>query len=123
VKGLSIQPVEVHGALIAQVTGAPGAIQDANAISQMLAQLAKGQFTRVLAARELIDEGRFDLRTGFVTQLARQLGDYQIRLAVYGNIKLVESLALKAYLQAAGLAGSARFCSSREEALRWLARP
>ncbi len=122
-KGLSIKTLQMDGADIAEVCGEPKAIRGMESVTALMDELdALGGASRVLAARELVDEGLFDLKSGFANELAKQLTRRGMKLAVYGSLGLLEDLALKAFILEAKLGETVRFTKTRADALRWLAK-
>ncbi len=113
----------MDGADIAEVCGEPKAIRGMESVTALMDELdALGGASRVLAARELVDEGLFDIKSGFAGELAKQLTRRGMKLAVYGSLGLLEGLALKAFILDAKLSETVRFAKTRADALRWLAR-
>lgn len=119
---MQIEELNLCGQSIAEVVGAPGSLRGPDAVKSLIGDVAgRNGPHRVLAARELIDESFFDLKTGFAEELAKQVSDSGVRLAVHGGFSLVEILALKAFLLKSGLSKAVRFFPGRDAALKWLA--
>lgn len=118
-----ITSFQENGQLIAELNGSPGSIRDVNTINDLIGQVVfEHKINRLLAARELIDESFFDLKSGFAGELTQKVSNYRLMLAVYGDFSMFESLALKAYLFESRLSKSVRFFPKRETALDWLSK-
>ena len=115
-----IAVLDAGGVRIAEVRGEAGSVRGAGDAAALISGVAGKGIRRALAARELIDASFFDLQTGFADQLAKQVQESGVRLAVYGRFSLVESLALKAFILKSGLGGAVRLFPGRDAALRWL---
>ena len=121
--GLSIKTLQTDGVTITEVCGEPKAIRGMESVTALMDELdALGGASRVLAARELVDDSLFDLKSGFAGELAKQLTRRGMKLAVYGSLGLLEDLALKAFILEAKLGETVRFTKTRADALRWLAK-
>jgi len=119
---VDIQILTHQGAQIAEVTGEPHSLKGMQMVLDLIGDLAfNHKVSRVLIDRSLIDESFFDLKSGFAGELAQKFTNYQMKLAVTGNFKLVESLAMKAYIHESNLGNTVHFTRDREKALAWLA--
>ena len=119
---MEIRILKEQGVPIAEVTGLPQSLKGMDMVLDLMDDIAANhQVTRVLMDRSLIDEGFFDLKSGFADQLIQQVNHHQMKLALTGSFNTVEALAMKAYLLKRKLKNTAFFTPDRSKALAWLA--
>lgn len=119
---MQIDILQVQGVQVAEVTGLPHSLKGMEMVLDLIGDLAfNHKVTRVLMDRSLIDESFFDLKSGFAGELSQKFTNYRMKLAVTGNFKLIESLAMKAYIRESNLGQTVHFTRDRERALEWLA--
>lgn len=120
---MNIEILTVNGVEIAQVTGQPHSLKGPEAVHDLIGDIAfNHKVTRVLAARELVDESFFDLKSGFAGELTQKFTNYRMKLAIIGDFSLFESLALKAFIFESNLGNTVRFLKDRDAAIAWLTK-
>lgn len=106
---------------IASLEGPPGSINSVDQIKELMQKVKTAhQSVKVLLRREMIDEGKFDLRSGFAKELSQLFTQLGMRLALVGGFSLVERVALKAFAQQNGLTKTVFITKTEQDALRWL---
>ena len=115
--------IEDNGVKVAELTGTKGSVQGPQAVHDIIEAVAfNHRVDRVLADRALIGEKFFDLRSGFAGELTQKFTNYRMRLAVFGNFRFIESIALKAFIHESNLGKTVRFFPDRAAALEWLVK-
>lgn len=117
---MHIHPIEIQGRRLAHLQGEDGAIRDKQTILSLMEQAHSQGYRDVLCAMELVDTRFFDIKSGIARELASKLKEQNLRLAVYGQLSLVENLAVKAFIKGNGLKQHAHLARDWEAAIAWL---
>ncbi|HHT07614.1 MAG: DUF4180 domain-containing protein [Christensenellales bacterium] len=118
---MSAPVIKIEAPGIARLEGEAGSINSVDQIKELMREVKTAhQSVKVLLRREMIDEGKFDLRSGFVKELSQLFTQLDMRLAMVGEFNLLERVALKAYAQQTGLGKTVYITKTEQDALRWL---
>lgn len=118
---MSVPVIIIDSPGIARFEGEAGSINSVDQIKALMQEVnTTHQSAKVLLRREMIDEGKFDLRSGFVKELSQLFTRLDMRLALVGEFNLLERAALKAYARQTGLGKTVYITKTEQDALRWL---